>query len=350
MSEEDAVEALVRAIGASGEQDQVDLRPLLQRLDQRFDKRSGGFATSPGFISRVVGLGVKQGLVFTVGEHPRVTVKLTEAGHKLVEAAPPRDVEDLAEPAASPPDRRGGPQIGPGESVRQQSRSDRFVTALRQAHLGPFMDVRTKVYEEIDHALESGPKPLRSLVRNAVKAVRESDPSRDLPWSRVTQFVEQLMVRRPVALSGEELVAPGWSTGTRQINGMVAQWHLLLDGELVLQLVDAGHEIRWEDLPELAGALYAGRSETLIERVFNVVQNLADEGVVELAGVNAPIRRSVEQNARDAGSGSATVVSIDALQRTDSTATDPARRNGAPDGQSARGSDRHLQSGEGGQQ
>jgi hypothetical protein len=275
MPEEEAAAAVARAIASAsgGVARKTDLRPLLGVVDSRFSKVSGGFAAMPGFITVLVRMAEARGLVVSVGEEPGVILKLTDAGERFTAASAP----SVPFP--------GSGTIGVAQTQAVVTRSDAFVTSWRAANLGPFMAVRTKVYDEIDRALEHEPRKLKSLVREAVRAVREKDTSHDekFPWSRVTQFVENLMRRRPVALSEGDPVGPNWTTGSREITGMVDGWQLLLDGELVLHLIDEGQEIRWDDLPDLAGALYNGRGEGETERAYDVVRRLADDGVVVVA-------------------------------------------------------------------
>jgi hypothetical protein len=287
MPEEEAAAAVVRAIASisGGAVQKTDLRPLLGVVDKRLSKAAGGFAAAPGFITTLVGLAEARGLVASLGEEPSMILKLTDAGRQFAATnASSVSVADMTT-----------------VDVAQMqdavvTRSDAFVSAWRAANLGPFMAVRTKVYAEIDRALEHEPRKLKSLVREAVRVVRESDTScgEKFPWSRVTQFVENLMRRRPVALSDGATVGPNWTTGDRVVTEMVDGWQLLLDGELVLHLIDNGQEIRWDDLPDLAGALYNGRGEAETERAFDVVRRLADEGLVSAESPDLPLRRVEE--------------------------------------------------------
>jgi len=299
MPEPDAVAAVVKAIAhrPSRSIHKTDLRPLLEIVDARFSKHAGGFAASPGFISTLLRLAERQGLLITSGNEPRVVITLTDAGLRLAGADTP---------GGSPGEGGHAPVAGVRTPV---SRSDGFVDYWRAANLGPFMTVRTKVYEEIDRGLEPGPKKLKSLVREAVRTGREADPAADpkFPWSRVTQFIENLMRRRPVALSGGEPVALTWDSGSREVTDMLDDWQLRLDGELVLHLIDQRVELRMDDLPDLAGALYNGRLEADIERAFDVVHRLAEDGLIVAGGSLDWVARSAKLTDTDVVSLRATV-------------------------------------------
>jgi hypothetical protein len=210
-----------------------------------------------------------------------VTVKLTEKGRAA--AAPSVGGEQDAE----------SPDVAALASA-SGSRSDAFLTIWKAANLGPFMTVRVAVYDEIDKSLANGATTtLKALVSDAVKTVRKAgiEESPKFPWSRVTQFVESLMRRRPVALSGGNPVSLSWTNGSIEVTEMIEDWQLMLDGELVLYLVDLGVELRIHDMSDLAGALYAGRTEDDINRAYEVVRRLIKDGLIAEGSPDEPLRR-----------------------------------------------------------
>lgn len=295
MPEDDAVRALARAVASrsSGAVNKTDLRPLLENVDRAFSKEPGGYASSVGFISTLLALAEKRGVVTLAGDEPRITVALTEAGRRLLvgrEHAVGRTAEGTS-----------GEISDQGDDAPSGSRSDGFLALWRTANLGPFMSVRVAVYDEVDRSFSAGPRKLKTLVSDAVKAVREATPdgSPTFPWSRVTLLIETLMRRRPVARSDGEYVARTWANGDRVITAMAEEWQFLLDGELVLHLIDNGVELRIDDMPDLGGALYNGRFESDIERAYEVLRRLIQDGLlVEGAPEESLRRRSV---ANDAG-------------------------------------------------
>jgi hypothetical protein len=262
----------------------TDLRPLLESLDPRFSKDAGGPASVVGFISLLTELAHKRGLVTLTGSEPRVHIALTEEGRRVAAGV----VADAAS--------HQGAQVVQAAHETTGTRSDRFMALWRSANLGPFQSVRTKVYDEIDRAIAAGePRKLKTLVSEAVKAVRAADPAHPekYPWSRVTTFLEGLMRRRPVAVSGDGPVARTWANGELEVTQMVDEWRLLLDGELVLHLVDHGMELRIDDVPDLAGALYGGRTEDDLERAHDVVRRLIQDGLLADSPAEESLRRAV---------------------------------------------------------
>lgn len=289
MREEEATRHLIEAIASTRTPSvaQVNLRTLLQVRDPRFSKVSGGFAATPRFISLLIDLGRARGLIVTTGTHPRTYVSLTENGRLAVQEA------QSATQASAPV------SASATAALVSPTLSAQFVAALRSDGLGPFMQVRVEVYEEIDRLVGvDSPVELKRLVGDAIKVTRESGRSNvppTFPWSRVRAFIEGLMRRRPVAISAGELVALDWSNGASPVDSMLDNWQIRLDGVLVLHLLDKGIEIRMHDLPDLAGALYNGRDTSEMDRAFEVVATLARDGLIEDALPDSPLRRRHQQ-------------------------------------------------------
>jgi hypothetical protein len=283
------VEAMVNTPSHSVEK--VDVRALLKARDPRFGKEAGGFAAAPRFVSLLLDSARRRGLVIIEGQHPRTTVSLTEAGIRSAQAR----VKPAAPDVRVVPAPKADVTADPASAV---TRSAQFISALRSANLGPFMSVRTAVYQQIDATISEEPKALKKVVSEAVSAVREADmiPVPDgFPWSRVRLFIESLMRRRPVALSDGDPIALGWVNGERQVNAMLEDWQLRLDGELVLHLIDQGMNIRMDDLPDLAGALYNGRDSGETDRAFEVVARLAADQLIDGVSPDAPLRRCSQE-------------------------------------------------------
>lgn len=279
MSEEEAGLALARAISNSRSTAvyKTGLRPLLEMDDARFSKAAGGFPSAPGFISALVGVAESRGLVQTHGAEPRIMVVLTEAGRQLVASA-------------SAGADSGEPDTVEGE---EKSRSSQFADSWRGAGLGSFMTVRRAVYDEIDRALAGGPKQLRALVNDSVAAARASRTDIDdkFPWSRVRLFIEEVMRRRPVALSNDGPVALTWTNGATEIEKMDEDWQLRLDGELVLHLVDDGFDLTIADMADLAGALYNARGEEEMDRTYAVIERLVVDKRLMNVEPQEPLKR-----------------------------------------------------------
>lgn len=229
----------------------------------------------------LIELAEKRGVVKASGEGVHVTVTLTEQGRAVA----------TANTRGSSLDPTAAGQLA--DEHGSGTRSNAFVTLWKAANLGPFMTVRTAVYDAIDRQLENGPTTLKGLVSGAVKEVREAQAEQPekFPWSRVTQFVETLMRRRPVALSGDERVSLTWTNGSLEVTAMVDEWQLVLDGELVLHLVDQGAQVRIDDMPDLAGALYGRRDKTDINRAYEVVRRLIQDGLIADGAPDDPLRQ-----------------------------------------------------------
>jgi hypothetical protein len=280
---EDYVVDAVRTVlerRAGGSINKTDLRQKLETLDERFGKDAGGYAALPGFISKVVGLARARGMITTEGEEPRIVVRLVgpaEVPPTAAQVAPSQPAHDALEIGA--PDTR--------------STSQRYLDSWREAKLGSFPGIRTAVYMEMDRLLaEDGPKPLKALVNEAVRAVRRADSLRPekFPWARVRLALESLMRRRPVAISDGGPVALSFKNGDVLIDAMEEDWQSKLDGELILHLIDEGFEITLYELDALTGALYATRDEDAMARTYDVVARLAKDGLT-IDGTTGPLKR-----------------------------------------------------------
>jgi hypothetical protein len=304
MSETEAVESLLHALidRAGGTARKTVIRRHLEALDARFQKDAGGFASQNGFITALIDLAQRRGLVEVHGSDPDALISVTDRGRDAASnSAVP---QDSLQRGVSRVQRRDTDTIGPtpppsGSAAR--SRSARFVDVLRAADFGPFMTHRTAVYEEIAGAVAQGPTPLKTLVGNAVRVVREgsSEATDKFPWSRLRIFVERLMAQNPVAMSGDEKIALSWANGDREVDGLAPDWECRLDGEIVLFLVDQGMEITLHDLPDLAGALYSSRHEAFVQRAYDVVALLVREGVLTESNPGQPLLRSEPSSGDD---------------------------------------------------
>jgi hypothetical protein len=249
----------------------ASLRPALATVDPRFSLSSGSWAAEGHVIGSLVSLGEEHDLIETIGSNPASVRIRLKSGPTAAITTPEAPVPDQ-QPVDVPPTRAG------------ESTSARFITTLREAGMGPFLSVRLAVYTEIDRVLETERLPLRELIASAVRAVRDSgleDPE-TFPWSRVRSFIELLMSKTAVAISesGERFRFTWQQSGT-VVAGLEEGWQLMLDGELILALLGAGEPLDLRDVPDLAGALFNGRDDDKLDRVFQAVERLQIAGKID---------------------------------------------------------------------
>ncbi|GAA1082911.1 hypothetical protein GCM10009663_27380 [Kitasatospora arboriphila] len=179
-------------------------------------------------------------------------------------------------------------------------RSDEFITALRKSGFGPFQQIRLDVYEKIEN-LAGQKRTVPKLIRDAINEVRkdreysESEgrelatpgdhelqvPEKPIPWAKVRTFFISLINRCPVLLSGGEPVSHSWAEAEIKVDGLVDDWKIRLDGELICFLLENGIEISLADVADLSGAIYNSRKDEYFDRILSVVQLLLREGIVE---------------------------------------------------------------------
>ncbi|TMQ96856.1 hypothetical protein ETD83_20755 [Actinomadura soli] len=278
MKREDAVNTLVRAIGAaSGQSRMTDLRKHLSARDPRFQKQVGTFTARPKFMSTLVSLAEERGLVAVVptangDNNPQIA--LTAAGYSRLSPASPVSPAVSAAPAA--------PVSPNGQEPR--SLSHQCVDVLRQNNMGPFQELRQDIYRELERLVEDKSRTVDQLIRDAVHAVRDKSqdaPSKSgkrFPWSRIRAFLTRLTRQVPVFLSGDKPVTVSLGNNGTVVDGLAGDWWQMLDGELICFVLGKGVAITQYDYEELAGALYNSRSTASYDKVQEVVDYLAGAG------------------------------------------------------------------------
>ncbi|MFD0046804.1 hypothetical protein ACFVGV_16600 [Pseudarthrobacter scleromae] len=288
MTKQVAADYVVWAVGASpsGKLHITSLRGKVQALSEAFNKEQGGFPGRQGFISRLAGVAQEQGFIDSWKRpgHPDDDILvLTPLGRtrlRLIGPTPtPTPTEARKASLALKP--AVAEQVILTVADQQKTRSQDFITALRNQRMGPFQQVRLAIIREIGTiACEAKYGPVEVIDR-ALRRVRESEPASslkdfaNLPWPRIRAFMRKLLSMSPVLLSHDEPITGGWGeTSDRVVTGVAPKFDVVLDGELVVALVRQGLNISQDDEPDLAGALYNSRDEEYLRLVDHVVRHL----------------------------------------------------------------------------
>ena len=174
-----ALEVLRKAvIKRGGTVRMTSLRPAMSIEDPRFKKNaSDPTPLDQQFIVKLlIREAVSKGLVKLVGPSDNPFIEL------MAETAVP-------------------PEAAPTQTYVRES--DRFISILREAGMGPFQQVRWAIYDAIDESLTNNSTPtIDSLLNIAVSQVRSDievaaaegkiylvKPGQRLPWSQVRGFV-----------------------------------------------------------------------------------------------------------------------------------------------------------------
>ncbi|WP_149264992.1 hypothetical protein [Actinomadura sp. K4S16] len=284
MRREDAVNTLVHVIGHSSARVRMtDLRKLLAAHDPRFRKQVGTFTARPKFMSTLVSLAVERNLVAitttTAGDN-NPYVELTPAGRSRLAPAPA--------PVQSPPPVSAAAHVVPPPQ-EPRSLSHLCVDVLRQNDMGPFQELRERIYNEIERLVGEKSRTPDRLIRDAVQAVRDksddapSKSGRKFPWGRVRAFLAKLTRQVPVFLSQGEPVAVSLGNNGGVVDALADDWWRMLDGELVCFILGKGVVITQYDYEELAGALYNSRQPQYYDKAQEVVDYLAGAGRISEA-------------------------------------------------------------------
>lgn len=273
---DEAFTSLRRAINRRGGRVKMtQLRHALTAVDPRFTKMRGGKrpVDNPKLMGKLVREAEQAGVVRTSGHEQDPDIEL--AG--VPTTKPEVQNASVARPASAPtPASESSSHSAPSF----ERKSDEYLHTLRAGNLGPFQEVRTAIYDEVENRLKAAGEPIAvgellddavAAVRNRIEEARSEGKDyllkngRNLPWGRVRAFVGFLFMRRPVLMNGGSPVPATWANLTQVVDSIEEDWSLILDGELVVHLLSSGCTIDAYCEEDLSGALYDTRSN--LERV-----------------------------------------------------------------------------------
>ncbi|WP_344064718.1 hypothetical protein [Microbacterium pumilum] len=278
VSLDDAHAALTAALRANGGTLRMTtVRPAMASIDSRFKKSEipSHPLNAQGVWGAMVSAAEDAGLVSTSGTPSNRLVKLV--GGSAIE------IDDAS--ASLVP-------AGPAMFERD---SDRYLSLLRAAALGPFQQVRIAIYGEIQRELDKGREvTIAQLLDRSIARVRKDienahvkgkdhlvKQGQALPWSSVRAFIGTLFTRQAVLLSAGEAVRADWLHLDSIASGLIDEWQLRLDGELVKYLIEQGCRVDQYAEVELGGALYNSRQDLAPVRA--VLKHLIEVGACEFA-------------------------------------------------------------------
>jgi hypothetical protein len=199
---------------------------------------------------------------------------------------------------------RPGPQMGTRDQVlpakpaaeagsvvvkmtaTKRSRSDELVDCLRAQRLGPYSRIRRGLFDVLENVVKDkavAAKGFSSVLSTAIDRAKEAMPDgpacKPIPWRGVKVFLRDMLLRRPVLVAADDVrIGSGFGTLTIPVVGLVADWKLELDGELVIALVRSGVRLHLSDPPNIAGALFNDRSSEAEAMAGEVIDFLIETG------------------------------------------------------------------------
>ncbi|WP_155766762.1 hypothetical protein [Mycobacterium intracellulare] len=281
------------------------IRVLLKQKSRRFDPRSGlPGANTPNLISRLLAQAEERGLIDYVGTDPStVRVRLKRGATAPEEAAAVAPVTNA-------------PEIDAGAlpvKDEQKSRSERFQDILID-RTGLFSDVRERLLDNVQGilAVQATRAEAGEIVKQAVKKTKTDSPAYfarksndDLPkdkypWRKVEGFALVLFARIGIIVDDEgKPIREGgpWQIRRGYFTEIPDNWKTLVDAELILELIRAHERVDFDDIEDLAGAMWCERTEDLIDRVDAAIDYLtrksrasvsASSGELEINGDDQP--------------------------------------------------------------
>lgn len=267
---------------------QTNLRPLMSSRDARFYKANPA-TNAPNYISSLLQRAQHAGLVGveSVANNPWIwlaakpQLDLIDTGKatfgKVVEAAAnaPGGAADVV--AKTP--------LGKGTNTRPE---EIYTAILRNHKMGPFANVRDDLYAALEKL--SGQKmPLDRLITACITKAQEAHTAQKdskIPWkTSIRNFLVKLLTRRPVLRDAEDnYVTPSFHTGQTAIHGVDPEFRNMLDGDLVMFLLEQGAEIKYEDRGSVVGALYMTRDSNFQDQLDDVFAYLKTAGLIQYVG------------------------------------------------------------------
>jgi hypothetical protein len=187
-----------------------------------------------------------------------------------------------------------------------KKRSDQFQAILRLAQLGPFAKVRWAVYDAIEeHVRQSqAPANIMVIVQQAVASVKSKD-TRDskYPWWPTQQFILKMLNEEPVAMDEKgNVIKPSQLSGLHTaVAGFKPNWREILDGRLLLHLIEVDDSVTFENANDLTAVLYDSRSDAqMTDRLVRVFKLLETSGQIKL-DPDGKTFRSVRRISKESG-------------------------------------------------
>jgi len=274
------------------------LRAALEKMDSRFEKTPTNPLSTSGVIKYLVNSAKERGLVVVYGSdqsNPFVAAtSFDSVGFASARSAPPGDRETVAAYANNETvgaERLTMPLREPYSTPNANNRTNRkvsisYIETLRGADLGPYQQVRMKVYDEIEKFANEGTYAAIEVVNRAVEALwgaeeeafsrSEGSHAKRQPWSRIHAFAVRLLAQCPCMLSDGQPIRLTIPNMAKRVDGMIDGWRLLLDSQLLLCLVD-GHTVGLENIIDLSGALYNTRRDTTA--ITELIQYAVSSGI-----------------------------------------------------------------------
>lgn len=288
MPTDDALQALEVALSANRAVDLLhgvpltSLRELVERADVRFKKKTS-MAKTPGLMRALADLGEERGII--------QSNRNTGTSHFLIWLKPyPKSDDHLPHEDVSRKSACLSRDVGLAVSMKhcpERMRSDVFVDTLSSQNFGPFSRIRRMLYEQLLIAVGDGSKTASDLLADVVKLTREAveithEGSKPIAWRKVKEFLRSILAREEVLLnSDKQPFALSFETGCVKITGLVPNFRVKLDGQLVLALLESNVALHLGDIANLAGALFNNRSATSEGEVAKIIDSLLRSGRVE---------------------------------------------------------------------
>lgn len=156
-----------------------------------------------------------------------------------------------------------------------------FSDCLRSKQLGPFAKIREQLYVNIERFIDSNsqePSTIYAILSKSIENVKPNQNDNKYPWRRVKYFLYNLLSRRSIFMSGDNVIDMSFSNFlSATTTGCVKEWQTQLDAELILAIAEKVSEITFPgDVDILAGLLYSDRSEGSVDKILNLIKYLLE--------------------------------------------------------------------------
>lgn len=235
------------------------LRKYLKPME-KFSREANPATAYSGFITGIVSVGVKAGVVHVEGVTSRGTAAILPRQRSAVESV---SGGQAPEPSPAESSEAGSVEkLAPAETEKR--RVDVFLEVLRSVNFGPFSRDRKILFQALEAAATTGNYTPSALIKAVIESSkRDSARKTKLPWGIVEKFFYTVLGRMPVLIGQEgEILRPNSVESLGKLVKKLADGYAArIEKEMLYVLVEKLEDVKPGDMSDLGFVLYPDRPE-----------------------------------------------------------------------------------------
>lgn len=226
---------------------------------ERFSRELNPATAYNGFISNVVAIGVKAGVVRLEGISNQGTAAIVPPDGRVGELLPPGPITEEGGALRTSETTQPPPSLS-----KPKRRVDAFLDVLKSLNFGPFSRDRSLLFKTLEITAGSGNYTPAVLIRTAIDSCkRDTTRKTKLPWGIVERFFYTVLGQLPVLIgeSGEILRPNAVESLGKKVQKLADGYAERIEKEMLFLLVQRLEDVRPDDMADLAFVLYPDRPE-----------------------------------------------------------------------------------------